>query len=209
MKKALKIIPVVAGALLAAAVTVSCTPVAGGDLYGPSSMDGSHKPSRHADVMETISKFRKGHENLADFFRTSYAYAVFPSIGSGAQVMGGAYGEGEVYRNGKLLGYATVTELDIAPQAGAGTFRELVFFEDRKTFHRFAKGDFRLDADMPAEAVKTGVPVTNDFIEGVAVFTMSIDGSMAEASVGGQQFTYTSVEQIQEDHAQHGHQVDR
>ncbi len=40
-------------------------------------------------------------EVVAGFHKNAYAYAVFPTIGKGGLVVGGAHGKGRVYRNGK------------------------------------------------------------------------------------------------------------
>ena len=49
---------------------------------------------------ETKDIFRKAGES-SGYFKNSYGYAVFPTIGKGGIGIGGAYGEGRVYANGK------------------------------------------------------------------------------------------------------------
>jgi hypothetical protein len=45
-------------------------------------------------------------------------------------------------------------------------------------------------AQVSAVALKAGASADADYKDGVAVFTLSKGGAMAEASVGGQKFSY-------------------
>jgi len=47
------------------------------------------------DFDDTIAVFKKSRES-ASYFGKSYGYAVFPTIGKGGAVVGGAYGKGRV-----------------------------------------------------------------------------------------------------------------
>jgi hypothetical protein len=42
-------------------------------------------------------------------------------------------------------------------------------------------------------AIKSGASADAKYADGVAVFTLTRAGAMAEASVGGQKFTYTPL----------------
>ena len=48
------------------------------------------------EYSETIGVFKNAGES-ADFFKTSYGYAVFPTIGKGGLGVGAAHGDGKVY----------------------------------------------------------------------------------------------------------------
>ena len=49
-----------------------------------------------ASYQDTIAVFKNAGAS-GTFFSNSYAYAVFPTVGSGALGVGGAYGKGRVY----------------------------------------------------------------------------------------------------------------
>ncbi len=66
---------------------------------------------------ETIDLFKNAGESAA-FFKTAYGYAVFPTIGKGGFIVGGAHGKGRVYEHGKYIGNTTVTQLSVGFQAG-------------------------------------------------------------------------------------------
>jgi lipid-binding SYLF domain-containing protein len=55
----------------------------------------------------------------------------------GGLLVGGAYGRGEVYMSGQMIGWADVTQETIGLQAGGQTFSELIVFEDRPALDRF------------------------------------------------------------------------
>ena len=47
-------------------------------------------------------------------------YAIFPSVGKAAAVVGGAYGHGVVFEQGKRIGYATIAQMTVGRQQPGG-----------------------------------------------------------------------------------------
>ena len=162
------------------------------------------------DYSSTISVF-KDSPAVAKFFKNSYGYAVFPTIGKGGWVIGGSYGEGQVYRGGKVTGKTSVIEGSIGFQFGGKAFSEIIFFQDKRAYDEFAGGNFEFGATAQAVVItagaqakvgtsgasagasagpKTGVQAETDYYKGVAVFVHSKGGLMYEFSVGGQKFTF-------------------
>jgi len=73
----------------------------------------------HADDYDdTVALFKNAGQS-ARYFSKSYGYAVFPTIGQGGLVVGGAYGIGRVYVRGKAVGETLVTQVSVGFQAGA------------------------------------------------------------------------------------------
>src|SRR5258708_13292377 len=82
----------------------------------------------HADsYSDTIAVFKNAGASDT-FFAKSYAYAVFPTIGSGALIVGGAPGKGRVYVHGAPAGNASVTEVSVGFQAGGNTSSQIILF---------------------------------------------------------------------------------
>jgi lipid-binding SYLF domain-containing protein len=127
---------------------------------------------------------------MAKFFDTSAGYAVFPSIGKGAWIVGGAYGKGILYEHGQPVGYCDMTQASIGFAWGGEAFTEFVFFETPEAVNKFKAGQATLSAQASAVAVKTGAAAKAQFVDGVAVFITGLKGAMVEASVGGQKFSY-------------------
>ena len=69
------------------------------------SMLGSlaHADDDAAKCAETLKLFQDAGES-AGYFKNSYGYAVFPTIGKAGLGIGGAHGSGCVYEKGKQVG---------------------------------------------------------------------------------------------------------
>jgi lipid-binding SYLF domain-containing protein len=133
--------------------------------------------------------------SLNDFINNKgYAYAIFPSVGKGAAGVGGAYGRGEVYEQNKFIGYADMTQGSIGAQLGGETYSELVVFENKTALDKLMNNKMAFEAKASAVAAKAGAGTAATFINGVAVFTHPKGGLMFDASIGGQQFTFTPAQ---------------
>ena len=161
---------------------------------------------------DTISLFKNAGQSAA-FFGNSYGYAVFPTIGKAGLGIGGAHGEGRVYKQGKYVGDTKMSQLSIGFQAGAEGFSEMIFFQDKRSFDEFTSGNFELGANVSAvvitaaasgTATTTGSTATasggkkdaataGKYDKGTAIFVISKGGLMYEASVSGQKFSYTPL----------------
>ena len=159
---------------------------------------------------ETISVFKSAGESGA-FFENSYGYAVFPTIGKGGIGIGGAYGDGQVYKGGVPIGDTSMTQLTIGLQLGGQAYSQIIFFEDKRAFEEFTTGNFEFGAQASAVAITAGASAgastggssagasggKNDattvgsYHKGMVVFTVAKGGLMYEASIGGQKFSYT------------------
>lgn len=143
-----------------------------------------------ADSNEARSSIEQEYPDFADLFETSVGYAIFPNVGKGAYIIGGASGNGTVYENGNLIGYADLKELDVGLQAGGKSFVEVLFFEDQEALDEFKEGTYELGANASAVILEEGISRDIDFQDGVAVVTMPKAGAMAGISVGGQRFDF-------------------
>ena len=142
------------------------------------------------DVTETISRFKQRDPGIQRFFDEAYGYAVFPTIGKGAVGLGGAYGRGQVFEKGSLVGTSKMAQVTIGFQWGGQAYSELVFFKDKTALDRFKSGKLEFSAQASAVAITLGASATADYENGVAVFTMTKGGLMYEASIGGQSFSF-------------------
>lgn len=158
---------------------------------------------------DTVALFKNAGES-ANFFSNSYGYAVFPTVGKGGLVVGGAFGQGRVYRGDDYVGDTTVTQISVGFQAGGQAYSQIVFFQDKRAFEEFTKGNFEFSADVGAVAItaaagakagttgagagasgsKKDATTAGEYHKGLAVFVIVKGGAMYEASVGGQKFTY-------------------
>jgi len=161
------------------------------------------------DYSETIQLFKDAGASAA-FFEKSYGYAVFPGIGKGGFIVGGAHGNGRVYRKGVYVGDVSMTQVNIGFQIGGEGFRQIIFFEDQRAFDEFTNGSFEFGADATAVAITAGAGASagttgasagasegqkdattaGKYYRGMATFVIVKGGAMAGVSVGGQKFKY-------------------
>ena len=158
---------------------------------------------------DTANLFRKAGQS-AQFFKTAYGYAVFPTIGKGGVGIGGAYGKGCVYAKGKHVGDTSMTQLSIGFQLGGEGYSEIIFFQDERSFKEFSAGNFEFGADAQAVAItlaaqakasstgasagasatKHDATTAGEYHKGMATFTIIKGGLMYEAAIAGQKFNY-------------------
>ena len=167
------------------------------------------------DYSSTIEVFRQSPV-VKPFFEDSYGYAVFPTIGKAGFVVGGAYGKGQVYKNGRVTGISKLVKMSVGFQAGGQAFSQIIFFQDKRAYDEFTSGEFSFDATVSAVAITAGVQATAepskgasasatagpktgkqfasvDYTKGMKVFTHAKGGLMYEAAIGGQKFTFEPI----------------
>jgi lipid-binding SYLF domain-containing protein len=158
---------------------------------------------------DTVQLFKNAGQS-ATFFDKSYGYAVFPSIGKGGLIVGGAHGTGRVFAQGEYVGDTSTTQVSVGLQAGGQAYSMIIFFEDRRAFDEFTRGDFAFGAGVSAVAItaaaggstgtmgttggasggKNDAATAGGFHKGMAVFTIVKGGAMGSVAVGGQKFSY-------------------
>jgi lipid-binding SYLF domain-containing protein len=143
-----------------------------------------------SQAQSAIGLAKSTDPGLQRFFDTAAGYAVFPSVGKGAIGVGGAYGRGQLFEDGKLVGYCSLTQASIGFQLGGQKYTELIFFETKSAVDSFKIGNYDFSAQVSAVALKSGVSANAKYADSVAVFTMGEEGLMYEASVGGQKFSF-------------------
>lgn len=149
-----------------------------------------------AKVNEAIAELKAADPDIDQFFNDAYAYVVFPSIGKGAIVVGGAAGKGLVYRAGSLQGGSKMKQVTVGFQMGGKSYAEVIFFKNADAYERFINNEFQFAAQASAVVLKSGAAANAKYTDGVAVFTMPNGGMMYEASVGGQRFKFVPLSEL-------------
>jgi lipid-binding SYLF domain-containing protein len=147
----------------------------------------------NSEVQTTKSTAEERDPSMSNFLNNAYGYAIFPTIGKGGLVVGGAYGRGQVYERGRMIGYADLTQATFGLQAGGQSYSEIIAFQDKAALDKFTRGDFELAAQATAVALSAGAGANAHYAEGVSVITFGEKGLMAEAAVGGQKFSFKPV----------------
>ena len=163
-----------------------------------------------ADCAATLKLFQDAGES-AGYFKNSYGYVVFPTIGKAGLGIGGAHGSGCVYKQGKQVGTAKMNQVSFGWQAGAQGYSLLVFFEDERAFKEFTSGNFEFGAKASAVAITAGASAGAGtagagagasagkkdaatkgagYTKGMASFSIIKGGLMYEAALAGAKFKY-------------------
>jgi lipid-binding SYLF domain-containing protein len=151
---------------------------------------------------------------IETMFNSAYGYALFPTIGKAGFVVGGAYGEGRVYEQGKYIGDVVITQATVGFQIGGSGFSQVVFFQDQRALSEFTNGNFEFGAEVSAVALTAAAGAAANtagssatasggknnantkgagYNKGMATYTIVKGGAMFEASVGGQNFKFTKL----------------
>jgi lipid-binding SYLF domain-containing protein len=146
--------------------------------------------SLQQEAEAALSDFRATDSSIDELLHRSAGYAVFPSVGKGGFIVGGAHGNGIVYEGGRPTGTASLTQASVGFLAGGQTFRELIVFGSQDALNSFRNGQLKLGAEVSAVALKSGAAAQAQFKNGIAVFVKPTGGAMFDASVNGQSFSY-------------------
>jgi lipid-binding SYLF domain-containing protein len=175
---------------IAMALSLSFAGCAGQDMTaeGPDAEEEIQEARDEAN--QTLAEMKQRDAGIQKFIDGAYGYAIFPSVGKGGLIVGGTSGDGWVFEKGRPVGRAGLTKVSVGAQAGGERFSQIIFFEDATSLNRFKRGDFELGAQLTAVALERGATTRAGYTEGMAIFTMTKTGLMAEASVGGQKFSF-------------------
>lgn len=154
------------------------------------------KESLQDAAQATIKQFNAADAGMEAFLNKSYGKVVFPSAGKGGLIVGGAYGKGIVYQGDEMIGYADMKQATIGLQAGGQSFAQIIAFENQAALNRFKNNELAFSANVSAVIIKSGAAASAKYSDGVAVFVKPEGGAMAEASIGGQQFTYKAANKM-------------
>ena len=160
---------------------------------------------------DTIDVFIKS-DAVKPFFNEAYGYAVFPRVGKGGIILGGAYGAGRVFKQRSISGTAALMKISVGFQLGGQAFSEIIFFEDKRAYNEFTSGTFEFDGSLSAVLITTaaqaqagtqgssagvslgpatGTQAEANYTKGMAVFIHTLGGLMYVMSIGGQKFSFT------------------
>lgn len=142
------------------------------------------------EVKEALTEFAKSNPQVESHLHKAYGFAFYPKITKGGLGIGGAGGKGLVFDNKTVIGESKLAQATFGLQAGGQQYMEIILFEDQPALDRFIAGKIKFSGQASAVALKDGASADVNYQDGVAIFTKTLGGLMAEASVGGQKFTF-------------------
>lgn len=148
------------------------------------------KADLYVEADRTLGMMRSRDPGLGELLNRSAGYVVFPNIGKGAFVAGGAYGRGILYESGRRRGFVELNQASIGAQIGAQSFSELIVFTSPLDVSKLKMGDFSMGANVSAVVLTTGAAAAVEANAGTFVFIVPRGGVMAELSVNGQKLNF-------------------
>ena len=162
--------------------------------FGLTAQVGGWNPEMEKEAEEALESMLASSSKLQTFKEQAYGYAIFPKVTKAGVGIGGAIGNGLVYKQGQVVGTSKLKQASVGLQLGGQQYSEVIFFKDREAFENFTNEKLKFDAQASAVAITEGASIDAAYNDGVAVFTKTKGGLMYEASIGGQQFSFDPVQ---------------
>ena len=156
---------------------------------------GGWNPELENESTEAMNSMLEQAPKLQSFYDKAYGYAIFPKVTKAGLAIGGAAGNGIVFKNKEIIGSSKLRQASFGLQAGGQQYSEVIFFENKESLDRFTNGNLKFGAQASAVAITEGASVDVAYQNGVAVFTHVKGGLMFEAAIGGQHFKYEAKKQ--------------
>ncbi|APU68285.1 MAG: lipid-binding SYLF domain-containing protein [Christiangramia sp.] len=154
-------------------------------------VDHDKKAKLIEDAELASELFVENSTNLSELMDKAAGYVIFPNVGKGAYILGGAAGNGVLFENGKVAGFAEMRQLDVGLQIGGQAYRQIILFQTENELNKFKEGNYKLSGNASAVVINKGKAKAVEFNNGRAIATMPKAGAMVEVSVGGQKFDYS------------------
>lgn len=180
-------------AAIGSMMVVAMVMTAGGCSTAPKSQ--AEKRGLVAEADATVQTMTARDASLRDMIDRSAGYAVYPNVGAAGAIVGGAYGRGVVFENGRPAGFTELNQGSVGAIIGGQTYAQMIVFENDAALNRLKAGNFDIGAEASAVALKAGVAATTRFEGGIAIFQMPKGGLMATAAVTGQKINFQPMQQ--------------
>lgn len=170
--------------ILAVCITTSCS----------STNDSKHSKVDKGkqidlEVDEALNKLYTGSPAAREISKTAKGILVFPSITKGGFIVGGAFGEGALRKDGKTAGYYNSVAASYGLQAGAQKFGYALFFMDNASLEYLDKSEgWEIGVGPSIVIVDEGIArslSSTTAREGVYAFFFDQKGLMAGLGIQG------------------------
>jgi len=149
------------------------------------------KASLEQEADQAMNKMVSNDPSLREVIDRSAGYVVFPRVVAMGFIVGGGYGKGVVYQNGRPIGYASLNEGNVGAIVGGHTYSELIVARDQNALTQLKNGTYHFGGETAAVAVTSGVAGSTPFQKGVVVFVEPEAGGMLNLSLAGQRIKLT------------------
>ena len=158
-------------------------------LFSATSHAASTAAELDRDAAQALARLIENNPAAAGVAEKAKAVLIFPSIIKAGLIFGGAYGEGVLQKDGKVVDYYNSVSGSWGLQAGAQTYSYVVFLmNDEALGHLERTKGWELGVGPSLVVVNEGVAKnlsTSTLTEDAYAFTFSQQGAMASLSIEG------------------------
>ncbi len=159
-----------------------------GCATAPKSRADQQALEQRADA--TLQEMMSRNPSLGEVLATTAGYAVFPEVGKGGVIVGGAFGRGVLYDHGRKTGFVKLEQASLGAQLGGQTFAELLVLRDPVDVQNIRAGRYTVGADASVVVLTAGAGASAQAARGTTVFVLPRGGLMVDVSIAGQRVMY-------------------
>jgi lipid-binding SYLF domain-containing protein len=152
----------------------------------------AERESLQTSARATLDEMIARNPAIQETIRNVPGYAVFPSIGKGGVLVGGAHGQGILYERGVPTGFVSVEQASIGAQLGGQTFAQLLVLRTPQEVAAVRAGRFTAGADLGVVVLSQSASTQTNFNPNASIFVLPRGGLMVDISVSGQRIKYQS-----------------
>ncbi len=179
------------GAALLALGLAACSNTEG--PVSASTSSGTEKANIAAESETALADLYRSRPGTKQLDHAAKAVLVFPNITKAGLGIGGLYGNGAMFEDGKVVGYYNIAGGSFGLQVGAQSFSQAYFFNTAEALETFRKTKgFQLGAGVTAVAADFGADgslTTSTMQKPLVVVTWGQSGLMAGIDVSGAKVT--------------------
>lgn len=128
------------------------------------------------------------------YFSEAFGYVILPAVKRFGFGLGGAWGQGLAFVGDEHAGRARFWQITSGIQFGGRSVAMIVLFRDEDAWTEYTQGRTQFMGQAGAAILGVGRSATPAYDSGVAIFTLSRFGVMAEATVAVGRLSYRAAE---------------
>jgi lipid-binding SYLF domain-containing protein len=168
----------------------ACSTNGSSESSAKSQADAQAKATKiNAAVDETLQRFYAEYPQGRQLANKAEGILVFPKITKGGLVVGGAYGEGALLIDNKIINYYSISSGSIGLQAGYQEHSQIIMFKTPEALTKFRNSSgWEIGADTSVAVVDKGAAGkidTKTFDQPVVAFVFGQEGLMGSLSLEG------------------------
>lgn len=162
-------------------------------MAAPAPVLAQNEAGLEASARAALSTLKASVPLAAELEKKAYAVLVFPDVTKAGFLIGGEYGNGTLFRNGKAAGYYNTAGVSYGLQAGAQTFGYAMYFMNERAFQALNSVDgFQVGAGPSVVVIDEGKArsfTTATLTSDVYAFVFGQQGLMGGVGLEGTKIT--------------------